>query len=495
VICVSVMAPTLEAMRTKVRAAADLADVIELRLDSLPPDAWDLKALLSERPRPVIVTCRAASEGGLYRGPEPARHAVLQQAIDLGASYVDVELSCVGALRRAAGTKLIVSVHNLQETPPDLPRLHHDLLAAGADIVKIATTARSLTDNLRIFELLVSAHAPTIALCMGELGRISRILGRKFGAVLTYGALAPGEETAPGQVPAIDLRDLYRYRTITSETQVFGVIGKPVAHSLSPAIHNAAFDRLGLNAVYVPFLVDEVGPFIQAFREIEVKGYSVTLPHKEAALLACDVVDPAAQRIGAVNTVVARNGQLHGYNCDYIAALRCLERALGAKRARKRSPLAGRRVALVGAGGVARTIAFAVADRGGLVTVFNRTLDRAERLAADVARGTLAAPLADLSGAHYDVLVNATPVGMTPNVDASPVPTDALQPGAVVFDTIYTPLETRLIREARARGCTAVTGLEMFVDQAAAQCALFTGQKAPVALMRHSVLARLPSGG
>jgi len=484
VICVPVMAPTTEAMRAKMHAAAEVADVIELRVDALR-EAVDIEGLLAGRPRPVIVTCRAPAEGGLFRGSERERLDILQKAIDLGASYVDVELACAGAIRREAGTKLIVSVHDLERTPSDLGRIHRDILAAGADIAKIATTATTITDNLRIFELLVSATTPTIALCMGEAGLISRIIGRKFGAALTFGSLGPGEETAPGQVTAADLRTLYRYPTIDQHTDVLGVIGNPVAHSLSPAVHNAALDEKGLNAVYVPFLVDDVVAFIHAFREIGVKGYSVTLPHKESALAACDEVDGPARRLGAINTVVSENGRLRGANCDYEAALTCLERALGARGQRKTSPLAGRRVAVVGAGGVARTIAFAVTDRGASLAIYNRTLKRAKRLAADVGENARAHPLKDLHADNYDILVNATPVGMTPDVDATPVPVEALRPGAVVFDTIYTPVETSLVREARQVGCRAITGLEMFLTQAARQFTLWTASRAPRRVMRR----------
>ena len=502
-ICVSVLGPTVEALRAKMHAAAEEADIIELRLDSIggPVERSDLENLLNDAPRPVIVTCRSPSEGGLFRGSEKQRVRILQEAIHLGATYVDVELASVGAIRREPGTRLIVSVHDLEGTPPDLARIHREILAAGADIAKIATTATTITDNLRIFELLVTATTPTIALCMGERGRISRILGRKFGAILTYACLEPGEEAAPGQVPAADLRTLYRYRTIDQHTEIYGVIGNPVAHSLSPAVHNAAFDERGVNAVYVPFLVEDVVEFVEAFREIGVKGYSVTLPHKERVIEALDEVEPAAERIGAVNTVVREDGRLKGLNADYGAALTCLERALarsatakasrGGRRRSRSSPLAGRRVAVVGAGGVARTIAFAVADRGAEVGIFNRTPARARRLAADVGDHASAHRLKDLTAADYDILVNATPVGMTPEVDATPVPAEALRPGTLVFDTIYTPIETRLLREARAAGCRTISGLEMFLAQAVRQFQVWTGTRAPVGVMRRVLKERL----
>jgi len=489
-ICVPIIDPTIEGMRGKVQAAADLADLIELRVDSLE-EPVRLEALLADRPRPVIVTCRARAEGGLFKGSEKARCAILQEAIDVGASYVDVELASVAGIRRGAGTKLIVSVHDFKRTPRDLARIHRDALAAGADIVKIAATATDIADNLRMFELLVSASAPTVALCMGEVGQISRVLGRKFGAAITYGSLDAGQESAPGQITAADLRALYRYQTIDQHTEIFGVIGRPVSHSMSPAIHNAAFDEAGINAVYVPFLVDDVAAFLEAFREIAVRGYSVTLPHKEAALAACDEVDDAARRVGAINTVLAENGTLKGFNCDYAAVVTCLEKALGKRGRGRRSPLAGKRVAVVGAGGVARTVAFAASDHGAEVTIYNRTLKRGKALAGDVGDRSVAARLGDLAGADYDALVNCTPVGMTPDVDASPVPAEALRKGALVFDTVYTPLETRLIREARHAGCRTLTGLDMFITQAVHQFGLWTGQKAPRGLMRRVVTQRL----
>jgi len=286
-ICIPLVSRTEGEIEADMASAVGLADVVELRMDYAP--AADLRRLLEKRAGPVIVTNRPAREGGAFTGSEGERLALLQTAVDLGAEYVDVEWDCVSRIRRGGRTKLIVSRHDFQRTPEDLVRLHAEIVHCGADIAKIACLARDLRDNLRIFELLRASKHPTIALCMGELGQISRVLGRKFGNVLTYASLRAGSESAPGQITAADLRDLYRYKKIRADTPIYGVIANPVAHSMSPAIHNAAFEETGLDAVYVPFKVetDPVG-FVKAFRSLDVAGYSVTLPHKEAILPAMD---------------------------------------------------------------------------------------------------------------------------------------------------------------------------------------------------------------
>ena len=350
-ICIPIVSRTQSEIEADMASAAGLADVVELRMDYAP--AADLRRLLEKRTGPVIVTNRPAREGGAFNGPEEERLALLQTAVDLGAEYVDVEWDCVGRIRRGGlarrsfseggRTKLIVSRHDFQRTPEDLVRLHAEIVRSGADIAKIACLARDLRDNLRIFDLLRASKHPTIALCMGELGLISRVLGRKFGNVLTYASLRAGSESAPGQITAAELRDLYRYKKIGASTAIYGVIANPVAHSMSPAIHNAAFEETGLDAVYVPLKVeaDPVG-FVKAFRSLDVQGYSVTLPHKEAILPAMDEVDDLARKIGALNTVVNRNGRLVGSNTDVSRRRRRagggIVRRSGAAKTRKPLP-------------------------------------------------------------------------------------------------------------------------------------------------------------
>jgi len=326
---------------------------------------------------------------------------------------------------------------------------------------------------------------------MGECGQISRILAPRFGSFLTFAAMEIGRESAPGQLEAAALHQLYRFREIRPETRIYGVVGNPVGHSMSPHIHNAAFEDQGLDAVYVPFLVNDVTEFLRAFRGIGVNGYSITIPHKEASIPSLDQVDSLAARIGAVNTIVERDGELHGSNTDLSAAIGAIEDQLRELGDSSPEPLRGKKVVIIGAGGAGRGIAFGVKERGGELTVANRTKSRAARVAAEVGCRGLSLRALFKEGIDADVLINASSVGMHPKVDETPVPKEMLKPSTLVFDAVYNPIETRLLKEAADLGCPTVTGFEMFVRQAVAQFELWTGQDAPRELMAEVVRRRL----
>ncbi len=493
-LCVSLTAETIEETLTSLHAPTRAFDVAEVRLDYWEKGDIQLfrgksrmspfSRLLEGRPCPVIITCRPVREGGRWAGDEGRRIALLEEADRLGADFVDVELEALPRFRRQGKGRIIVSYHNFEETPAEIAAIASRMEHAEADIVKVATVARSLRDNLAIFRVLKAARKPTIAVTMGEHGHVSRVLGPKFGAFLVYAAPEAGREAAPGQVPVRDMLDLYGFRRIGPATRVYGVIANPVAHSMSPAIHNAAFQHCGVNAVYLPFRVDDPADFIPAYKELPVEGYSVTIPHKEAVIPLLDEVQPLARRIGAVNTIVMRDGRLCGSNTDWSAAVAAIASGVG-----QRESLAGRTVLLLGAGGASRAIAFGLAERGCRVVIANRTHERAVKLAADV--GCEAIPLSDIGSVAYDILVNGTSLGMRPRVDDTPLDASLLRPGTLVFDSVYNPLETRLLREARAAGCRAVDGLEMFVNQAVQQFELWTRLPAPRALMRSVVESRL----
>ncbi|GJP40787.1 hypothetical protein CLOM_g439 [Closterium sp. NIES-68] len=360
------------------QAKAAGADTAELRVDHLTEfdPSVDLPALLNDRCLPVIVTCRPTWEGGKYSDPDEARRQqVLVMAMEMGAEFIDVELQVAAAFieqhvtpRRTAAaaagdvlkTRVIVSSHNYSVTPPleDLRELVARIVEAGADIVKFATTAMDITDNARVFQILKEAQLPTIALVMGPRGLISRLLAPKFNAFLTFGAIAPGAESAPGQPTVTELAGTYRLASVGPTTQVFGLIGNPVAHSKGAVLHNAALRHMGYDGVYVPFLVDDVAEFLKAFDHPDFRGFSVTIPHKLAALECCNDVDPLAKSIGAVNTIVrGEGGTRMGYNTDCTAAIEAIEEGLrqaeGGDRAgdaSSSSPLAGRLFVVVGAG-------------------------------------------------------------------------------------------------------------------------------------------------
>jgi len=477
-ICVSLMSSDLGQLRKDIAAAAPVADLIEIRLDYLP-DTADIGGVLAKRPKPVIVTYRRVEDGGRYDGDDRVRIGALQKAAEQGADYIDIELDAAAELREFS-SKLIVSYHNFRETPSNLLAIHAEAVDSGAHIVKIAVMANDICDNLRVFDLLKRAETPTAAFCMGELGMISRIIGRKFGSKITYAALAKGKETAAGQLPAAELRHLYRYDRIEPTTAVYGVIANPVAHSMSPAIHNAAFAQAGIDAVYVPFKVEEPVTFVNNFKAVDVQGYSVTIPHKETIMPAMDEIDPVAQSIGAINTVVNRGGRLVGCNTDYLAAIGELEKV---------TPLEGKRAVMIGAGGGARAIAFGLKQKGVDLTVTDIATGKARRLAEAV--GCSWIEHSKMNEPEADILLNATPVGMHPNVNQTPIPAAWLRPGMVVFDIVYNPIETRLLREAKLAGCKTVSGFNMFVSQAVAQFELWTGRQAPRDVMADVVRKKL----
>ncbi len=502
---------TIGQMRSAMRRAAETgADMVECRLDYLDaaPDKNALQILLSDRPLPVIVTNRPTRQGGRFAGDESARLNVLAAAASLGADYIDVELD-VPPSRRPKG-RTILSHHDFTGRPAGLDKIVAELDASKADVCKITFSANGPEDALAALAVLRNAAKPTLALAMGEAGLSSRILAGKFGAFGTFAALGRGEESAPGQLTVEQMKGLYRWDSVGPATEVYGVIGCPVAHSMSPAIHNAAFTAEGMNAVYVPLRIEPGAKNFNRFMDAvadapwaDFRGFSVTIPHKENAIAVarasrpCEKdtragrpcygsVDDLSRRIGAINTIaIAGDGSLSGTNTDYAAAVDSLCSAMGIER----EDLSGRDASVVGAGGVARAIVAALAHYGTDVTVYNRTFARAEQLADEF--GCAARPLAEVSEIASEIVINCIAIGMTPNVDESPLPVDVLSRVKVVFDTIYNPVQTRLLREASNAGCVCVSGMEMFINQAVAQFEFWTNRPAPRETMRRVVLEHL----
>jgi len=490
-LCVSLMPETTAEALEGLAEAARASVWAELRLDAMRE--FDLARLLASPPCPVIVTYRPRREGGRYDGPEPARLEVLRQAARLGARYIDVEHDALAGLGDVPPAKVIASYHNFAETPADLAAIHARLAATGAAVVKVAVMANHILDTVAVLRILRDARIPTIALSMGPRGVITRILAPKFGGFLTYAAAPPAHsrrdegdrEAGPGQVSLAEMRDLYRADRIGRATRLYGVIADPVGHSLSPRIHNAAFAETGLDAVYLPLWVEgDPAAFVQAMREFEFDGYSVTIPHKQAVMAAVDEIEPLARRIGAVNTIQRRpDGRLFATNTDWTAGLAAIEAVVGAGWVR------GKRALVLGAGGVGRAMVFGLSERGALVTLTDVDARRAGVLAREVRAATCSLDRA--LGRPYDILLNCTPVGMHPKTAESPVPPEFLRQEMVVYDAVYNPLETRLIREARAAGCRTVPGIEHFVRQAVEQFELWTGRPAPVETMRRVVVEAL----
>jgi 3-dehydroquinate dehydratase/shikimate dehydrogenase len=469
-------------MATHKHLAEQGAELVELRLDYINGPV-NLQRLLNDRPTPVVITCRRHRDGGKFKGNEEERLVLLRNAIAHGVEYVDLEEDVAGEVPRFGSTRRIISLHDFRKTPDDLEAIHQRLSRLDPDIIKICTLANRPSDNFRMLRLVHQSKVPTVGICMGEMGVPSRILTGRFGAPFTYATFSHERALAPGQLSFDEMKQIYRYDQIDPETDVYGVIADPVGHSLSPLIHNAAFGELKLNKVYIPIRVpkEDLASFIDQATQLGIRGLSVTIPHKETVVETLTQVDDAVRGIGAANTVVFDGDQRRGFNTDYQAAMDSLEAAMEFVDGHPH-PLDGKTALVLGAGGVGKAIVFGLISRGAKVVLSDGIAERAEELADHYQCRAI-----DWSLRHTvtaDVVVNCTPVGMHPNVDETPYEKHYLRPGTTVFDVVYNPENTLLIKDARARNCSVVSGVEMFVRQACLQFELFTGHDAPAELMR-----------
>lgn len=496
-ICAVITEETVEASRTAIEQAASEAELIELRLDYLKDfdftEPQNLRPLLEGKPLPVIITCRAVEEGGRQRIPDEIRLRLLIEGARQFADYCDIEAAhyAEAAKLRPDISKLIVSYHNFEETPANLESIYESICALPAAVHKIATRANSVTDNLAIFRLLDRANEEgrkLIALAMNEAGLCTRLLGPSRGSFLTYATLRRGVESAPGQITCKELRQLYRLHNLSRATSVVGIIGKPVSHSASPAMHNAAFQALGLDWVYLPIEVDDPVQFFRrmvkpASREIDwnLRGLSVTLPHKTSIIDSLDVIDITAQKIGAVNTVVIEDGQLKGYNTDAHGAIEPLTKVC---------QLESESCAVLGAGGAARAVVYGLIEQGAHVTIFARDTKKAETLSESFNVPVL--PIDELESSEAQIVINTTPVGMRGHSEnKKPVLRSSLAGRRIAYDLVYNPLDTQFLKEARAEGCQTISGIDMLVSQAALQFQLWTGQRPPLDLMRAAAIKKI----
>ena len=475
--------------------------MVELRIDRLS-EPHLVRQLAEACILPAIITCRPRWEGGESPLSDDKRLLLLDAACHGKVRYIDVELETA---RRGSdlpvGRPLICSFHDFEGRPDRLHNVILEMSQRPGSISKIAWKARSIRDCIEAFELVSNKATPTIALCMGEAGMATRILAKKFGAPITFAALDNQAATAPGQLTIEQMKRLYRWDAIDAETRVYGVVASPVSHSLSPAIHNAAFAAAGHDGVYLPLLVEGSYEAFKAFMEcflampaLHLSGLSITIPHKENALKYLQekgaTIEPLAESIGAVNTIVITNaGQLFGHNTDYAAIVDAITSALGIDSAR----LAGKSAAIIGAGGTGRTAVAALTHFGVKVTIYNRNLERAQNLAKEFSAAAL--PLEALAAARCDLYLNTTSLGMSPSIHSSPfdISMPNLGPQNLVFDAVYNPLQTRLLTQASAAGAQTVSGVEMFIRQAARQFELWTGLPAPTRVMRDVVTSHLPA--
>ena len=460
-LCATVTAETTAGLRAARDAARD-ADLVELRLDGVRD--LDVDGVLAGRSLPVVVTCRPIWEGGRFAGSEEERGRILRRAFELGADWVDLESrgGFDGLVAERRGRNVLLSMHDFEATPADLESRYRAMRASGAEVVKVAVHCRSATDVVRLHRLGRSTGSDAAVLVgMGPIGVPTRLLASRFGSAWTYA----GDGVAPGQVPLSDMIERYRCHRATASTPVYGVAGAPIAHSLSPVMHNAGFADMGIDAIYVPFEATSAEDLMALAEALGVKGLSVTAPFKEAMLDHVVDVDPVGRRTGAINTLRAEGGGWRGLNTDVAGFLAPLEAEGG---------VGGLRCCVLGAGGAARSAAVGLAGAGGAVTVCARRPDRAAEIAALAGGAAVPFPPAPDS---WDLLVNTTPVGTAPHVDDSPVPAEALAGGATVYDLVYNPTRTRLLRDAEAAGCRTIGGLDMLAAQAVRQFEWWFGKR------------------
>src|ERR1035437_2193908 len=515
-LCVAIQASSAEELIERAASALTDSRFLEFRLDSLAKPASTLpkvkEFLATHRDTTVLATCRRKQFGGLFTGSLKAELEVLLEAAKAGCQIVDLEVESAeeasprqldqlrGGLR-AAGTALLISFHDFSRTK-NLDQAARRIEVFQPDFVKVVSTAKSLADNLAVLKLINdhSRFAEVVGIAMGEVGLVSRVLGIRAGAPFTFAAFSDGplldkpatittQATAPGQLTARTLRDLYRVEQLDQATRIFGVAGDPLAHSLSPLMHNPAFRRENVNAILLPLLTHKVADLITLARELPLAGSAVTMPLKQDVLPHLANSDPLTARIGACNTLrTGADGKLYGFNTDVAGVVRPLE---------KRLKLQGARIAVLGAGGAAGAAFFGLVERGAEVFIVTRSHDNAVKLA----RQAKAKPLKhDLfAKSSFDVLINATPCGMegsNSRNSGQPLPISEKELNAsLVFDMVYTPIETPLLKLAKGRAIPVISGMEMFAQQGPRQFEIWTGKPAPEAEMMRVVELELRRRG
>ena len=496
-VCVPVCAKSFAEMEETCARARKFADIIELRLDCVEnSDLISVFELLTRtREGHLIVTFRPAEQGGYRVLGRPEREAYWVGIGTASGTLCDIEADLVVESPVFESTfdwtRVIVSHHDFSGVPDDLEELYERLAATRARVVKIAVQANDVTDCIPIFDLLERAQnekRELIAIAMGNAGIATRILGPSRGAYLTYGSLEDDSATAPGQVNARQMRSVYRIDEIDRNTMICGLVGLPVMHSVSPHMHNAAFAAAGVNGVYLPLEVRDVGSFIRRMihpqtRELDwnVRGLSITAPHKSSVMELLDWVHPEAREIGAVNTVMVENDQLLGYNTDAAGLIQPLKL--------RNQSVSRQRVAVIGAGGAARTAVWAMKLHGAEVTVFARDIEKAKPLTK-----SFDVPCEPLDGAlfgDYSLVINTTPLGSGEFTHETPVVAEQLAGAGLAYDLIYNPIETEFLKQAREAGCQTLGGLPMLVAQARLQFELWTGKTPSPSVMHDAARAAL----
>jgi 3-dehydroquinate dehydratase/shikimate dehydrogenase len=491
-VCVAIIGATPAEMLEKATAVVKETPFLEFRLDYLEKPLLalpKLKHFLSENTAvTAIATCRRAANGGKFAGNLAAEMEILSKAATSGFHIVDLELESAEGLKkgelqklRETGVALIISHHDFAATK-DLDGIYKRIEPLQPDFIKIVPTAKTLTDNVTLMRFIerMDEHSNIVGICMGDAGIISRVLGLRAGSAFTFAAATAGEETGPGQIAARTLIETYRIDQVDAATKVYGVAGNPIRSSLSPIMMNTAFRRETVNAVYLALQATKLSDLLKLVHEIPIQGLSVTMPLKQEIMAHLEKTDPLSAKIGACNTVLrAQDGKLYGFNTDVAGITGPLE---------KRMSLRGAKALVLGAGGAARAAVFGLRDKGADVFILNRTAETAQKLAKQSGSKTIKKDA--LAKTPFDVIINATPIGMagikaTPLLEAKDLNTK------LVFDLVYNPLETPLLRLARQQSIPIITGIEMFVQQGARQFEIWTGKPAPEEEMLRVVIHSL----
>jgi 3-dehydroquinate dehydratase/shikimate dehydrogenase len=491
-VCVAIIGATAAEMLEKASAVVKETPFLEFRLDYLEKPLLALPKLkhffTDNTAATGIATCRRTANGGKFSGSVAAEIEVLSKAGAAGFHIVDVELESVEAMKkgelqnlRDSGVALIISHHDYAATK-DLDGIYRRILPFEPDFIKIVPTAKTLVDNVTLMRFIerMEDHSNIIGICMGDAGIISRVLGVRAGSAFTFAAATMGEETGPGQIAARTLIETYRIDQVDAATKVYGVAGSPIRSSLSPIMMNTAFRRETVNAVYLALQANKLSDLLKLVDEIPIQGLSVTMPLKQEIMAHLEKTDPLSAKIGACNTVLrAQDGKLYGFNTDVAGITGPLE---------KRISLRGAKVLVLGAGGAARAAVFGLRDKGAEVFILNRTAETAQKLARQSGSKTIKKDA--ISKTSFDIIINATPIGMA-GIKAPQLLEAKDLNTKLVFDLVYNPLETPLLRMARQKGIPIVTGVEMFVQQGARQFEIFTGKPAPEEEMLRVVIHSL----
>lgn len=517
-ICIPITSGTMKEALRAIERSCQLADVLELRMDLIGKISLArlITAVRDESDAvKIIVTSRRKDEAPLAGTAVHDRNnvkssrgkmALLKQAIELKADFIDIELAegrraihelkslCV---KKGSRTNLIISYHNILETPPldKLKKIFHQCARYKPDVVKIISTANTVEDNLTMLSLISYARKKSqkiIALCMGDQGSVSRAVAPLMGNFISFAALDRAGRSAPGQFTVNEMNQIQawfrgKYRETLpiqplqkSIPKNYVLLGNPVEQSLSPLMHETALDKMGMADQYIAFCTQDIGRALDGIRGMNIRGASVTIPFKVAVMEYLDDIDAAAVEIGAVNTIVNHNGRLAGYNTDWLGLILTLNKMMTIKN---------KTFVIVGAGGTARAAVYGILKEGGFPIIVNRTLKKAEILSEKMQCPFY--PLSELGRIKADGLINTTPVGMYPQRGKSPVNASVLGRYQYVMDVIYNPLKTKLLADAEKNGCRIFSGVDMFVNQGAEQIRLWTEQEPPLALMKKTILGKL----